>query len=122
MVLALSFAVDSIIFEGLLGVLSARALPFFSASSAAFTASLMDRAAFELARLGAIAGCFRSTNGRHQMLGFNLPGQVKSNKGVENVFAEFSTECQKLNLLYVGTVRGYFVTPGFQGSKARART
>jgi hypothetical protein len=41
------------------------------------------------------------------VLGFNLPGQVKSNKGVENVFAEFNTECQKLNLPYVGTVRGY---------------
>ena len=55
MVLALSFA-DSFIFEGLLGVLSARALPFSSASSAAFAASSMDGAAFELARLGAIAG------------------------------------------------------------------
>jgi hypothetical protein len=40
------------------GVLSVRALPFFSASSAAFAASSMDGAAFELARLGAIAGCF----------------------------------------------------------------
>jgi hypothetical protein len=40
------------------GVLSARALPFFSTSSAAFAASSMDGAAFELARLGAIAGCF----------------------------------------------------------------
>jgi hypothetical protein len=38
------------------GVLSARALPFFSASSAAFTASSTDGAAFELALLGAIAG------------------------------------------------------------------
>jgi hypothetical protein len=38
------------------GVLSARALPFFSASSATFAASLMDGAAFELALLGAIAG------------------------------------------------------------------
>jgi hypothetical protein len=38
------------------GVLSTRALPFFSASSAAFAASSMDGAAFELARLGAIAG------------------------------------------------------------------
>jgi hypothetical protein len=55
--LALSFA-DSFIFEGLLGVLSARALPFFSASSAAFAASSMDGVAFELARLGAITGCF----------------------------------------------------------------
>jgi hypothetical protein len=55
--LALSFA-DSFIFKGLLGVLSARALSFFPASSAAFVASSMDGAAFELARLGAIAGCF----------------------------------------------------------------
>jgi hypothetical protein len=37
-------------------VLSARALPFFSASSAAFAASSMDGAAFELALLGAITG------------------------------------------------------------------
>jgi hypothetical protein len=36
------------------GVLSARALPFFSASSAAFAASSTDGAAFELALLGAI--------------------------------------------------------------------
>jgi hypothetical protein len=34
------------------GVLSARALSFFSASSAAFAASSMDGAAFELALLG----------------------------------------------------------------------
>jgi hypothetical protein len=33
-------------------------LPFFSASSAAFTASSMDAATFEVALLGAIAGCF----------------------------------------------------------------
>jgi hypothetical protein len=38
------------------GVLSARALPFFSASSVAFAASSTDGAAFELALLGAIAG------------------------------------------------------------------
>jgi hypothetical protein len=38
-------------------VLSARALPFFSASSAALATSSMDGAAFELARLGVIAGC-----------------------------------------------------------------
>jgi hypothetical protein len=37
-------------------VLSVRALPFFSASSAAFAASSTDGAAFELALLGAIAG------------------------------------------------------------------
>jgi hypothetical protein len=38
------------------GVLSATALPFFLASSAAIAASSMDGAAFELALLGAIAG------------------------------------------------------------------
>jgi hypothetical protein len=37
-------------------VVSAGALPFFSVSSAAFAASSMDGAAFELALLGAIAG------------------------------------------------------------------
>jgi hypothetical protein len=37
-------------------VVSARVLPFFSASSAAFAASSTDGAAFELALLGAIAG------------------------------------------------------------------
>jgi hypothetical protein len=39
-------------------VVSARALPFFSASSAAFAVSSMDGAAFEFALLGAIAGFF----------------------------------------------------------------
>jgi hypothetical protein len=52
---ALSLA-ESFVFGGFLGVLSARALPFFSASSAAFAASSMDGAALQLARLGAIAG------------------------------------------------------------------
>jgi hypothetical protein len=58
MVLMLSFAVDSVIFEGLLGVLSVRVWPFFSASNAAFATPSMDGAAFKLARLGAIVGCF----------------------------------------------------------------
>jgi hypothetical protein len=40
------------------GVVSVRALPFFSASSDAFVASLMDVATFEVDLLGAIAGCF----------------------------------------------------------------
>jgi hypothetical protein len=39
-------------------VVSTRALPFFSANSAAFVASSTDGAAFELALLGAIAGGF----------------------------------------------------------------
>ena len=53
MVLSLA---EIFVFVGFLGVLSARALPFFSASSASFAASSMDGAAFELALLGAIAG------------------------------------------------------------------
>jgi hypothetical protein len=57
-ILALSLVVDSVVFEGLLGGVFVRALPFFSASSAAFTASSMDAATFEVALLGAIAGCF----------------------------------------------------------------
>jgi hypothetical protein len=40
------------------GMVSARALPLFSVSSAAFIASSMDGAAFEFALLGAIAGYF----------------------------------------------------------------
>jgi hypothetical protein len=39
-------------------VVSTRAVPFFSASSAAFAASSTDGDAFELALLGAIAGGF----------------------------------------------------------------
>jgi hypothetical protein len=57
-ILALSLAVDSVIFEGLLGVVFTRALPFFCARSATFVASSMDATAFEVALFGAIAGCF----------------------------------------------------------------
>jgi hypothetical protein len=53
--LALSLA-ESFVFGGFLGVLSVRAFPFFLARSASFAASSMDGTAFELARLGAIAG------------------------------------------------------------------
>jgi hypothetical protein len=52
---ALSCA-ESFVFAGFLGVLSVRALPFFSASSTAFAASSTDGAAFKLALLGAITG------------------------------------------------------------------
>jgi hypothetical protein len=52
---ALSLA-KSFVFTCFLGVLSTRALPFFSASSAAFAASSTDGAAFDIALLGAIAG------------------------------------------------------------------
>jgi hypothetical protein len=45
------------------------ALPFFSARSAAFAASLMETVAFEFALLGAIVGMlYYSTNGGRQML------------------------------------------------------
>jgi hypothetical protein len=65
-----------------LRVLSARALPFFSARSAAFSASSMEAAAFELALLGAIAGMLcRSTNGGYQMLELANPRTAKSNGG-----------------------------------------
>ena len=57
-ILALSLAVDSVVFKGLLGVVSVRALPFFSARSAAFAVSSMDAVAFEVSLLGAITGCF----------------------------------------------------------------
>jgi hypothetical protein len=56
-ILVLSLA-DNIIFEGLLGAVSARALPFFSARSAAFAVSSMDATTFEVALFGAIVGCF----------------------------------------------------------------
>jgi hypothetical protein len=52
---ALSLA-KSFVLAGFLGVLSVRALPFFSASSVAFAASSTDGATFELALLGAITG------------------------------------------------------------------
>jgi hypothetical protein len=55
MFVALSCA-ESFVFAGFLGVLSARALPFFSASNTAFAASSMDGAAFEQDLLGAITG------------------------------------------------------------------
>jgi hypothetical protein len=67
-VLALSFAIDSVIFEGLLGVVFARSLPFFSASSAAFAASSMDGQPSNLLSWGPSRVVFRSTNGGRQML------------------------------------------------------
>jgi hypothetical protein len=74
------------------GLLSARALPFFSASSAAFAASSMDGAAFELARLGAITGCLfvaRTVDAKC----WNLPSWAsRSNGRVERVFAKFNGE------------------------------
>jgi hypothetical protein len=53
-------------------VLYARALSFFSASSAAFAASSTDGAAFELALLGAIAGGLFIVVGSSPMVGANV--------------------------------------------------
>jgi hypothetical protein len=75
LVVALSL-VESFVFAGFLGVLSARALPFFSASSAAFTASSTDGAAFELALLGAIAGGLFVARTVGANVGTCSPGQV----------------------------------------------
>jgi hypothetical protein len=73
-------------------VLSARALPFFSASSAAFASSSMDGAAFELARLGAIAGWLfvaRTVGAKCWYSPFWTSG---SNGRVERVLAKFNGE------------------------------
>jgi hypothetical protein len=74
------------------GVLSVRALPFFSASSGAFAASLMDGATFELARLGAIAGGLfvaRTVGAKCWNLLF---WASRSNGRVERMFARFNGE------------------------------
>jgi hypothetical protein len=73
--LALSFA-DSIIFEGLFGGVVCEGLAFFSTSSAAFAASSMDGATFELARVGAIAGCFSYHERWAPNVGTCSPGRV----------------------------------------------
>jgi hypothetical protein len=68
-------------------VLSARALPFFSASSAAFTASSTDGAAFEVrtSSLGCHRGWFvHSTNGGRQMLELALLGKLIQRGGEES--------------------------------------
>jgi hypothetical protein len=75
-------------------VLSARALLFFSASSAAFASSSMDGAAFELARLGAIVGGLfvaRTVGAKCCDL---LPWASRSNGEVERVIAKFNGEWQ----------------------------
>jgi hypothetical protein len=80
--------------EAFWGVLSTRALPFFSASSAAFAASSMDGAAFKLTLLGAIAGGLfvaRTMGAKCWHLLFQARG---SNEEVERVFAKFNGEWQ----------------------------
>jgi hypothetical protein len=78
------------------GVLSMRAFPFFSASSAAFAASSTDGAAFELALLGAIAGGLlvaRTVGAKCWCL---LSWTSRSNGEVERVQAKFNAGWQLL--------------------------
>jgi hypothetical protein len=92
-------------------VVSARALPFFSASSAAFAASSTDGAAFELALLGAIAGgFFRSTNGGRQMLELALLGKMIQRESESNV-NKVSTrdDNSSVNLASQGHCTGVFI-------------
>jgi hypothetical protein len=91
------------------GVLSARALPFFSARSAAFAASSMDAVAFEVALLGAIAGyCFVA-----QTVGakcWNLPsrtGRSNGKRGKGFVMLTRGVKAIMFFSLCFGTVRGY---------------
>jgi hypothetical protein len=76
------------------GVLSARALPFFSASSVAFAASSTDGAAFELACLGGHRGLFFVA----RMVGAKcwnlLSWASRSNVKVEGVYAKFNVGWQ----------------------------
>jgi hypothetical protein len=74
------------------GVLSARVLPFFSARSAAFAASSMDGAAFELARLGAIAGDLFVARTVGANYWYSLFWASGSNERVERVLARFNGE------------------------------
>jgi hypothetical protein len=75
------------------GVLSVRALPFFSDSSAAFAASSTDGAAYKLARLGAIVGYLfvaRTVGAKCWHLLFRAS---RSNRKMERVFVRFNGEC-----------------------------
>jgi hypothetical protein len=65
---------------------------FFSASSAAFAASSMDGAAFELSRLGAIAGCLFVARTVGTKCWHLLFWASESNGRVERVFAKFNEE------------------------------
>jgi hypothetical protein len=89
--LALSLA-ESFVFGGFLGVLSTRALPFFSARSAAFAASSMDGAAFELARLGAIAGDLFVARTVGAKCWYSPSSASRSNGCVERMLARFNGE------------------------------
>jgi hypothetical protein len=67
-----------------------RALPFFSASSAAFVASSTDGTAFELARLGAIADCLFVARTVGAKCWYSLSWASGSNGRVVRVFAKSS--------------------------------
>jgi hypothetical protein len=89
-------------------VLSARALPFFSAYSAAFAASSMDGAAFELARLGAIAGDLFVARTVGAKCWHLFTGTSRSNMRVESVCkVQRGIAIALLICLLKGTARGY---------------
>jgi hypothetical protein len=91
------------------GVLSVRALPFFSARSAAFAASSMDGAPFELARLGAIAGDLFVARTVGAKCWYSLFWASGSNGRVERVLARIQRGMIIALLIcpLQGTVRGY---------------
>jgi hypothetical protein len=92
--LALSFA-ERFVFEGFLGDVVREVLAFFfSASSAAFTASSMDGAAFELARLGAIAGGLFIARTVGTKCWYSPFWANRSNGRLVRVFAKFNEEWQ----------------------------
>jgi hypothetical protein len=72
------------------GVLSAKALPFFLASSAAFAASSTDGAAFELALLGAIAGDLFVARTVGTKCWHSFRRTSRSNRRMEKMFARFN--------------------------------
>jgi hypothetical protein len=74
------------------GVLYVRAFPFFSASSAAFAASSMDGAAFELALLGAIVGGLFVARTMGAKCWNLLSWARGPNEEVEGVQAKFNVE------------------------------
>jgi hypothetical protein len=90
-ILTLSFA-DSFVFRGFLVGVVCEGIAFFSASSAAFAAMSMDGAAFELARLDAIAGCLFVARTVGAKCWHWLLWASGSNGRVERVFAKFNGE------------------------------
>jgi hypothetical protein len=92
------------------GVLSARALPFFSASSVAFAASSKDGAAFELALLGAIAGGLFVARTVGANVGTCSPGQVDPTRKWKGCKQSLTRDGNwSLNLASQGHCTGVFI-------------